>query len=194
MKPTQFDQFIKYAEVHLSNKPELEKLEAFIAWCNENNIEEVMIRLSPENKGGWGKNLFLNFTTKRLIVSKKSFVRKFADLGFIAGMAPLPYLVISKRLNNSRIKDQYVIDPEAILGRESSNFFIPYSDILEIILRKGTESIVSNMLGTMITTNFLTVKTLGKTHNFTIPVNKNGSFENIYYWLSACLPIPVLEE
>jgi hypothetical protein len=183
---------MKFAEVHLSNKPELKKLEAFIAWCNENDIEEVMIRLSPENKGGWGKNFFLNFTTKRLIVSKKSFVRKFADLGFIAGMAPFPYLVISKRLHNYRIKHQYVIDPEAILGGESSNFFIPYSDIHEIILRKGTESIISNMLGTMITTNFLIVKTQDETHNFTIPVNKNGTFENIYYWLRACLPIPIL--
>ena len=46
-----------------------------------------------------------------------------------------------------------------------------------------------NMLGTMIKANFLTVKTSNKTYNFAIPVRKNGTFEEIHFWLSVVLPL-----
>ena len=49
-----------------------------------------MLRLSSESRGGWGENTFLDFTTKRIIISKKEFFRKFLDLGYVAGMAPYP--------------------------------------------------------------------------------------------------------
>jgi hypothetical protein len=47
------------------------------------------------------------------------------------------------------------------------------------------------MLGTMITTNFLTIKTETKTYSYVLPANKNGTFEEIYYWLSTVLPVKV---
>ena len=47
------------------------------------------------------------------------------------------------------------------------------------------------MVGTMIMKNFLTIKTADKTYDFTLPVNKNGKFEQIHFWLSVVLPVNV---
>jgi hypothetical protein len=192
MKPIEFEQFLKFAEDQLSNKSDSQKIQAFTSWCKKNNTEEVILRLSSEDKGGWGKNFFfLDFTTSRIIVSKKRFLRKFLDLGYVAGMAPLPYMIFSKKLKSSNIRKQALINPATILDNDSSNFFISYSDIQEIVIRKGTENVVRNMLGTMITRNFLTVKTASKTYDYVLPANKNGTFEEIYYWLSIVLPVKV---
>jgi hypothetical protein len=192
MKPTEFEQFLKFAEDQLSNKSDSQKIQAFTSWCKKNNTEEVILRLSSEDRGGWGKNFFfLDFTTSRIIVSKKRFLRKFLDLGYVAGIAPFPYMIFSKKLKPSNIRKQALINPATILDNNISNFFISYSDIQEIVIRKGTENIVRNMLGTMITTNFLTVKTETKTYNYVLPANKNGTFEEIYYWLSTVLPVKV---
>lgn len=192
MNPTEFEQFLKFAADQLSDKSDSQKVQAFIAWCKRNSIEEVILRLSSETKGGWSKDFFfLDFTTLRILVSKKGFMRKFVDLGYIAGMAPFPYMVLSKNLKLSNVRKDAVINPADILGNDSSNFFISYSDIEEVVFRKGTESIVRNMLGTMVTTNFLSVKTSSKTYNYVIPVSKNGTFETIHYWLSIVLPVKI---
>jgi hypothetical protein len=193
MKPTEFEQFLKFAEDHsLSNKSDSEKIQAFISWCKKNDIEEVILRLSSENKGGWGKNFFfLDFTTRRIVVSKKRFLRKFVDPGYVAGMAPFPYLILSKKLKRSNIRKQAVINPTDNLENDSSNFFISYSDIQEVVIRKGTSGIIRNMFGTMIPTNFLTVKTSSKIYDYVLPANKNGKFEEIHYWLNVILPVKV---
>jgi hypothetical protein len=192
MKPSEFEQFLKFVEDQLSNKSDSQKIKAFTSWCKKNNTEEVILRLSSEDKGGWGKDFFfLDFTTSRIIVSKKRFLRKFLDLGYVAGMAPLPYIIFSKKLKPSNIRKQALFNPATILDNDGSNFFISYTDIQEIVIRKGTENIVRNMLGTMITRNFLTVKTASKTYDFVLPANKNGTFEEIYYWLSIVLPVKV---
>jgi hypothetical protein len=92
-------------------------------------------------------------------------------------------------LNQSDTKKQALINPEDVLARDSSNFYIWYSSIEEFVVRKGVETIVRNMLGTMIKANFLTVKTSNKTYNFAIPVRKNGTFDEIHFWLSVVLPL-----
>jgi hypothetical protein len=43
----------------------------------------------------------------------------------------------------------------------------------------------------MIMKNFLKIKTVNKTYDFTLPVNKNGKFEQIHFWLSVVLPVNV---
>jgi hypothetical protein len=192
MKTAEFEQFLKFVEDHLSDKSDPAKIQTFISWCKKNGIEEVILRLSSENKGGLGKNFFLDFTTSRIIVSKKKFMRKFVDVGYTAGMAPFPYMLLSKNLKLSDLRKGSVINPEDTLGRDSSNFFIPYSEIQEVIIRKGLESIVTNMLGSIITRNFLTVKTSSKKYDYGLPVNKNGTFEQIHYWLGVIMPVKVL--
>src|SRR5919205_2601997 len=148
MRTEEFKRFLRFAEDHsLQSKSDAEKIQTFISWCKKNRFDEVIIRLSSERKGGWGNNFLLDFTTDRIIISKKKFVRKFVDVGYIAGMAPFPYMLVSKQnLNLSDLKKRpIIIDAESNLKKgNSSSFFIPYSEIQEIIIRKGVESVVTN--------------------------------------------------
>ncbi len=196
MQPEDFERFLIFAGDHsLQGKSDVEKIKTFISWCQRSGFEEVIIRLSSEDKGGWGNNFLLDFTTHRIIISKKKFIRKFVDLGYIAGMAPFPYMLVSKQnLKLSDLKKSPIVtDPESNLKKDSSlNFVIPYSEIQEIIIRKGVDTIVTNMLGSMITTNFLTINALSNIHDYMLPVRKNGTFEEIHYWLSAVVPARVV--
>ena len=192
MNQFEFEQFLKFAdEEALSAKSDSEKIQDFILWCKKNNFEEIILRLSSEEKGGWSKNFCLDFTTTRIIVSKKNFLNKFVDLGYVAGLAPIPYMILSKKIKRSYVKKQHNDPPEDIIKRDRSNYYIPYSDIQQFIIRKGIETTVTNMVGTMIMKNFLTIKTADKTYDFTLPVNKNGKFEHIHFWLSVVLPVNV---
>lgn len=192
MNQFEFEQFLKFAEEEaLSTKSDSEKIQDFILWCKKNNFEEIILRLSSEEKGGWSKNFCLDFTTNGIIVSKKRFLNKFVDLGYVAGLAPIPYMILSKKIKRSYVKKQYNDPPEDIIKRDRSNHYIPYSDIQQFIIRKGIETTVTNMVGTMIMKNFLTIKTVNKTYDFTLPVNKNGKFEQIHFWLSVVLPVNV---
>ena len=193
MNQFEFEQFLKFAEEEaLSTKSDSEKIQDFILWCKKNNFEEIILRLSSEERGGWSKNFCLDFTTTRIIVSKKRFLNKFVDLGYVAGLAPIPYMILSKKIKHSYVKKQYNDDPlEDIIKRDPSNYHISYSDIQQFIIRKGIETTVTNMVGTAIMKNFLTIKTINKTYDFTLPVNKNGKFEQIHFWLSVVLPVDV---
>jgi hypothetical protein len=192
MNQIEFEQFLKFAEEEaLFAKSDSEKIQDFILWCKKNNFEEIILRLSSEEKGGWSKNFCLDFTTTRIIVSKKNFLNKFVDLGYVAGLAPIPYMILSKKIKRSDVKKQQNDPPEDIIKRHRSNYYIPYSDIQQFIIRKGIETTVTNMVGTMIMKNFLTIKTVNKTYDFTLPVNKNGKFEQIHFWLSVVLPVNV---
>src|SRR5919202_1541775 len=130
MKPLEFEQFLRFSEDNrLSSKSDPEKIKDFILWCKKKNLEENILRLSSEEKGGWSRNFCLDFTTTRIIVSKKSLLKKFVDLGYVAGIAPFPYMVLSKKIKQSHVKKQYRNSPADIIKRESSNYYIWYSDI-----------------------------------------------------------------
>src|ERR687886_1892604 len=143
MRTEDFERFLTFAGAHsLQSKSDAEKVQTFISWCKRSGFEEIIIRLSSENKGGWGNNFLLDFTTHRIIITKKKFIRKFVDVGYIAGMAPFPYMLVSKqKLELSDLKKRpIVLDPQSNLNKGSpSNFFIPYSEIQEIIIRKGVD-------------------------------------------------------
>ena len=182
-----FDKFLKDSRKRLNGKSDSEKVRVFIDWCLKNGYEEIILRISSEEKGGWAKNYFLDFTTNRIIVTKKSFLTKFADLGYVAGLAAYPYLVLLKEPNSSSIRSQASLSPEELLKGEG--FSIWYSDIAEFVLRKGIETMVANMFGRAIVSNFLHIKTsAGKEYNFTLPVNKNGNYEQIRFWIGVVLP------
>jgi hypothetical protein len=174
-----------------------ERVATYIAWCNENNMEEVILRLSSENKGGWSRNIALDFTTKRIVVSRKSFLAKFADLGYVAGLSPYPYLLTmdNNGLSSPKIRKQASLDPNGLLMSNRFSYFVWYSDIHEFSLRKGWETMVANMVGRVIVSNFLSIKATGnRTYNFTLPVNKNGLYESILFWLTVALPITIVEK
>jgi hypothetical protein len=192
MNASQFQEFLTYADKRLAGRSDSEKLAAFMAWCKDRGIEEVIARLSAEDKKWWKQSLFLDFTTTRIILSKKSYARKFLDTGFVAGMAPFPYIVLSKDLKISNIRKQSMLRPEEMLKGNSSNYYIWYSEIRNFFLRKGVETTITNMLGTAIRSNFLTIRTINnKVFSFRLPVSKNGSFEKIRYWLSVVMPIKI---
>ncbi|MDP8888186.1 MAG: hypothetical protein M3M89_00975 [Thermoproteota archaeon] len=184
-----FGKFLKESKRRLNDKSDSEKVRIFIDWCVKNNYEEVILRISSEEKGGWARNYYLDFTTNRIIVTKKNLLTKFADLGYVAGLAPYPYLVLLKdSKNSSNIRSQAASSPEELLKRQQS-FYIWYSDITEFVLRKGIETLVTNMFGRAIVSNFLRIKTSsGKEYNFTLPVNKNGNYEQIRFWIGVILP------
>jgi hypothetical protein len=183
-----FERFLQESKKTLTGKSDSEKVRTFIDWCVKNNCEEVILRISSEEKGGWARNHFLDFTTTRIIVTKKSFLTKFADLGYVAGLAPYPYLVLLKDSKTSSTKGKSTSSsPEELLKKQG--FYIWYSDIAEFVLRKGIETLVANMFGRAIVSNFLQIKTLsGKEYDFTLPVNKNGTYEQIRYWIGVVLP------
>jgi hypothetical protein len=183
-----FDKFLKESKKRLNGKSDSEKVRVFIDWCLKNNYEEVILRISSEEKGGWARNYLLDFTTSRIIVTKKSFLTKFVDLGYVAGLAPYPYLVLLKDSNSSKkIHSRATSSLEELLKRQG--FSIWYSDIVEFELRKGIETLVTNMFGRAIVSNFLRIKTSnGKEYNFTLPVNKNGTYEHIRFWIGVVLP------
>jgi hypothetical protein len=182
-----FEKFLMQSKKTLTGKSDSEKVRTFIDWCVKNNCEEVILRISSEEKGGWARNHFLDFTTNRIIVTKKSLLTKFADVGYVAGLAPYPYLVLLKDSKSSSTKAKATSSPEELLKKEG--FYISYSDITEFVLRKGIETTVANMFGRAIVSNFLHIKTLsGKEYDFSLPVNKNGTYEQIRYWIGVVLP------
>jgi hypothetical protein len=183
---------LDYAQVRNSTKSDSEKISSFIEWCKNKGLEEVIIRLSTEDKNWMRENYFLDFTTSRLIVSRKGFNRKILDTGFIAGMAPFPYLVLAKDKKVPDFRKNTNLSPLEKISSDNSNFYVWYSDIEQLYMRRGVETTVSNMLGSGISANFLTIrKTDGKEYTFRLPVGKNGTFEKIYYWLENTLPIKI---
>jgi hypothetical protein len=189
LKPEQFREFLRYSKGRSQGFSDTEKIRFFMDWCKKNQLEELIIRLSSETKGGWGENYTLDFTTKRIIISKKNFFRKFVDLGYVAGMAPYPYLVLSDNVKNSEIvKKSASIDIEAILSSSPNNYYLWYEDV---DIRKGTETIVHNMMGSAIQANFLAITTGKKTYNFKLPTRKDGHFEKVSFWLESLIPVTV---
>ncbi len=101
MDPGLFDKFLKESKKRLNDKKsDSEKVRLFIDWCINNNYEEVILRISSEEKGGWAGNYFLDFTTNRVIVTKKSFLTKFADLGYVARLITLSISCPPKELKS----------------------------------------------------------------------------------------------
>ena len=191
MNQSEFEQFLRHSQKDALGKSGSEKISSYVQWCNARGIEEVIIRLSSEDKSWTGRNYFLDFTTSRLIASKKGFRRKFIDTGFIAGMAPFPYAVLAGE-KIPDFKQGTLLNPSEIIAKGKSDFDISYSEIEEIYVRRGIETTITNMLGTAISSNFLTVKARnGKQHSYRLPVGKNGSFEKMHYWLKVAVPVKV---
>jgi hypothetical protein len=67
-----------------------------------------------------------------------------------------------------------------------------YNEIKEFVLKKGIDSMVMNMMGRAIVSNYIKIKTNDNTFDFTMPVNKNGKFEDVRRWLETVLPFEIL--
>jgi hypothetical protein len=192
----EFDDFKEFLDFLNHNKKDNENsvvnLLDFIDWCNNNNHEELLVRLSSEKQGGLGYDSVIDFTTKRIIITRKKLMNRIFELGFVAGLGPFPYMILSKKKQQSKIKDSAKLKIEKILQDENLEFTISYMDVQKIVIKRGSNSIVRNMLGSFITKNYLTILT--KTNNkyeYVLSIKKNGDFSKMFYWMKSILPVEI---
>jgi hypothetical protein len=193
MLESEFEEFVKSHKSKLKGISDSEKIKIFIDWCTKYDIEELILRLSADGKGFLDASYFLDFMTRGLLMRKKAWSRKLVDPGFIAGMAPLPYRLLSDKLKINDISKRTLAQTSNLMNhrKNSTTKYISYSQIQEIALRPGLESRVTNMFGSTLRQNFITIKTVDNVYKFSLPVSKNGSYEKIYFWLSTILPVDV---
>lgn len=194
MLQSEFEEFMNSNKSRLEGKSDSEKIKLFIDWCNKYGLEELIMRLSSDGTSIFDVGCFLDFTTRGILIRKKSWSRKFVDTGFIGGMAPLPYALLSSKLKITDITKKTLVETADVARKKEGllSKYVPYTEVAEISLRPGLETRVTNMLGSTLRQNFLTIKTMGgPALQYSLPVGKNGPYDKIYFWLSSILPIDV---
>ena len=160
------------------------------------NIEPIVLRLSGYIKSKPMKiDYLLTFTPIRIIMVKKNVLRKMTDPGFVAGIGPYLYYVLSEKIKFSDIKinDSFISkEQDSAAGSKMSNeFSIKYPDIKKMVFYPDTRTLISNMLGTAINENVLVIHTMKEKYEFRLPTGKNGHYDKTYYWLKMCLPVKI---
>jgi hypothetical protein len=173
------------------NKNGIDKISYFIDWCNNNNYEELLLRLNSERQGGLGYNSIIDFTNKRVIITRKKIINRIFDMGFVAGLGPFPYMILSEKKQQSKIKDSAKLRIEKILQDPNLECTITYNDISRIIIKKGSNSLIHNMFGSFITKYYLTIFTTNNQYEYILPMKKNGDFDKMSYWMKTLLPIQI---
>ena len=187
-----FKDFLNTANHNKKNKTRgIDTISYFIDWCNNNNYEELLLRLNSERQGGLGYNSIIDFTNKRVIITRKKIINRIFDMGFVAGLGPFPYMIMSEKKQNSKIKDSAKLQIEKILQDPNLERTITYNDISKIIIKKGTNSLIHNMFGSFITKYYLTIFTSDNKYEYILPMKKNGDFDKMSYWMKTLLPIQI---
>ena len=170
-----------------------QKIHSFYQLCKEYNIEPIVLRLSGDIKNKIKRTGYLiTFTNTRVIISKKRNIKSLFDIGYIAGLGPYLYYLVSDKVNLEDIKLKNSLIQNLIFNSNSlDDYYIEYDNIKKIVFYNGVETRVTNMLGSAVTDNFLKIYTKEKNYNFIIPVKKNGNYEKIFYWLEMSLPIKI---
>ena len=191
----EFDDFKEFLEFLNHNKKDneniVENLVYFIEWCNKYNYEELLVRLNSEKQGGLKYNSVIDFTTKRVIITRKKIINRIFEIGFVAGLGPFPYMILSKKKQKAKIKDSAKLQIEKILHDQNLDCIINYNDILKIVIKRGSNSIVRNMLGSFITKNYMTIITKNNEYEYILPSKKNGEFHKMSYWMKSILPVQI---
>jgi hypothetical protein len=191
---TEFEDCLK--QIKTSKKPDQLKIQAFYDLCNKHTIEPVVLRITGEIQSKLFKTSYLlTFTATRIIVSKKNTLRNFVDTGYIAGLGPYLYYIMSEKVEFKDIKIRNsFIPPNSISLDPLRQSLINYSDVEEFVFYKGVKTLVTNMFGSAIRENFLKIRSKKDSYAFSVPVNKNGEYKKVFYWLKLCLPIDVYEK
>ena len=187
-----FKDFLNTANHNKKNKTRgIDTISYFIDWCNNNNYEELLLRLNSERQGGLGYNSIIDFTNKRVIITRKKILNRIFDIGFVAGLGPFPYMILSEKKQQSKIKDSAKLQIEKILQDPNLEYTIAYNDISRIIIKKGSNSLIHNMFGSFITKYYLTIFTSDNKYEYILPMKKNGDFDKMSYWMKTLLPIQI---
>jgi hypothetical protein len=154
------------------------------------------LRLSGDTKNRLTRsNYFITFTNTRIIISEKSNLRNLLDIGYIAGLGPYLYYLLSDKvdLEDIKTKDSFVQGLPSD-SDSTKEFYIHYKEIEKIVFYHGIDTLITNMLGSAVNYNFLKIHTQKTLYNFNISAKKNGDYEKIFYWLKISLPIKVYKE
>lgn len=177
-----------------STLTDAQKIKMFCDLMNDRNVEPIILRLSGYVKQKPLKiDYLLTFTPSRIILLRKNFIRKLTDPGFVAGLGPYLYYILSKKIEYSDIKkkDSFVLKDNLYLNDATS---IDYKNITKFVFYPDAKTVVSNMLGTAIKENVLIIDTGKEKHEFILPTGKNGHYDKTLYWLKMCLPVKILKK
>ena len=122
-------------------------------------------------------------------------MRNFFDFGYIAGLGPFLYYIVSdkRKSDNIKINDSYITYPLGDLDSKN-NFYINYDNIKKLVFYRGIETMTTNILGSTLKHNIFRIFSHDDLCEYIISVRKNGDYEKIFYWLKLALPIDVFEE
>ncbi|TVP40586.1 hypothetical protein [Candidatus Nitrosocosmicus arcticus] len=192
-----------------SKMSDSQKIKMFYDLMLARNIEPIVLRLSGYIKNKPMKiDYLLTFTPTRIIMVKKNKLRKLIDPGFVAGIGPYLYYILSEKIEYSdiKIKDSFISkeqDPAAATTAEaakeaaadtSDEVSIKYPDIKKMVFYSDTKTLVSNMLGTAVKENVLIIHTVKEKYEFILPAGKNGPYNKTVYWLKTCLPVKISDK
>jgi hypothetical protein len=167
----------------------LQKIHFFYQLCKRNNIEPIILRLSGEVKNKIKRTGYLiTFTSRRIIILKKSNLKNLIDIGYTSGLGPYPYYLVSDKVNFDDIKLKDSLIQKIELKNERT---INYDDIKKFVFYNGIETLITNMLGSAVSENLLIIHTKTDSYKFIISVKKNGEYEKIFYWLKTCIPTTI---
>ena len=182
-----------------------QKIKMFYDLMLAQNIEPIVLRLSGYIKSKPMKiDYLLTFTPTRIIMVKKNKLRKLTDPGFVAGIGPYLYYILSEKIEYSdiKIKDSFIskeqdsAEAEAAAAADdaSQEVSIKYQDIKKMVFYSDTKTLVSNMLGTAVKENVLIIHTVKEKYEFRLPTGKNGPYNKTLYWLKTCLPVKISDK
>lgn len=189
-----------------SKMSDSQKIKMFYDLMLARNIEPIVLRLSGYIKNKPMKiDCLLTFTPTRIIMVKKNKLRKLIDPGFVAGIGPYLYYILSEKIEYSdiKIKDSFISKEQdsAAATKEateaagmSDEVSIKYQDIKKIVFYSDTKTLVSNMLGTAVKENVLIIHTVKEKYEFKLPTGKNGPYNKTFYWLKTCLPVKIFDK
>jgi hypothetical protein len=189
---TEFETSLKQIKNNVE-KSNSQKISIFYQLCKEHNIEPIILRLSGDTKNRFTRsNYFITFTNTRIIISEKSNLRNLLDIGYIAGLGPYLYYLLSDKVDfeDIKIKDSFVQGLPSD-SNSAKEFYIHYKEIEKIVFNHGIDTLITNMLGSAVNYNFLKIHTQKTLYNFNISAKKNGDYEKIFYWLKISLPIKI---
>jgi hypothetical protein len=182
----------KNSLINIKNNNEvstLQKIHSFYQLCKRNNIEPIILRLSGEVKNKIKRTGYLiTFTSRRIIILKKSDLKNLIDIGYTAGLGPYPYYLVSYKVHFDDIKLKDSLIQKTELKNELT---IYYDDIKKFVFYNGIETLITNMLGSAVSENLLIIHTKTDSYKFIISVKKNGEYEKIFYWLKTCIPTTI---
>ena len=87
---------------HLKNNVQMsesQKIRSFYELCEELDTEPIVLRLSGSIKNGFiHSNYLITFTNRGILISKKRNLQNLLDIGYVAGLGPYLYYLLSDKV------------------------------------------------------------------------------------------------